>query len=72
MVPGLGRSEATSAGSGVRRSFDAAREHGVRLDSETVGIINGSYFPEVTSWGYSITWQYRGLQLHGNDDKWVC
>ena len=21
-------------------------------------------------WGYSITWQYRGLQLHGNDDEW--
>ena len=72
MVPGLGRSEATSAGSGVRRNSGAVRELGAKLDSETVGIINGSYFPEVTSWGYSITWQYRGLQLHGNDDKWVC
>ena len=72
MVPGLGRSEATSAGSGVRRSSGAVREPGAKPDSETVGIINGSYFPEVTSWGYSITWQYRGLQLHGNDDKWVC
>tara|TARA_Y100000766_G_scaffold276581_1_gene280911 strand:- start:122 stop:340 length:219 start_codon:yes stop_codon:yes gene_type:complete len=72
VVPGLGRSEATSAGSGVRRSFGAVSAPDVRLGSETVGIINGSCFPELTSWGYSITWQYRGLQLHGDDDKWVC
>jgi len=55
VVPGLGRSEATSAGSGGRRSSVAVSGLDVRLDSETVEIKYVLAFAKATLWGYSIT-----------------
>ena len=67
---------ASNGGSGERRSSDAASGRAASRSSEPypewmdrsldIAQVSGLPIP----WGYSITWQYRGLQLHGNDDEW--